>query len=128
MSISEKEQKLKTAKLVGSIYFLGLGLINFCATYYYAKIHLLDFIILSFGFLPLLINHRIFLLLFGLLAGFISLYMGFACLTFNLNPEIHTSQTSYNMGYLLAVTSFLSSLLLVYVGLNLTENKEIKLT
>jgi hypothetical protein len=128
MSISDKEQKIKTAKLVGSMYFIALGLINFCATFYYAKINLIDFIILSFGVLPLLINHRLFFLIFGLLAGFISLYMGFACLTFNLNPEIPTSQTSYNMGYLLAVTSFLSSLLLVYVGFNWTHSRRIKLT
>ena len=128
MNISKEERKLKTAKLVGSLYFLGLGLINFSATIFYSKIYLIDFIILSFGFLPLLVNRKLFFLIFGLLAGFISLYIGFACLSFNLNPEIHTSQTSYNMGYLLAVTSFLSSLLLVYVGLPAKEEGVIKLT
>jgi hypothetical protein len=126
MSISKKEQKLNAAKLVGSVYFLGLALINFCATFYYSKIHLIDVIILSFGFLPLLIKHRSFSLIFGLMAGFISLYMGYACLSFNLNPQIHTSQTDYNVGYLLSVTAFLSSLLLVYVGLNTTRKREME--
>ena len=127
MIIAQKEQKLKAAKLVGSMYFLMLGLINFCATLFYSSIYLIDFIILLFGFLPLLVNRRLFFLSFGLLASFISLYMGFACLTFNINPEIHTSQASYNMGYLLAVSSFLSSLLLVYVGLNLVDKRTIEL-
>jgi putative exporter of polyketide antibiotics len=126
MSISKKEQKLKAAKLVGALYFLGLGLINFCATFFYSQIHLLDVIILSFGFLPLVIKHRSFSLIFGLFAGFISLYLGFACFTFNLNPQIHTSQTAYNMGYLLSVTAFLSSLLLIYVGLNSTSKREME--
>ncbi len=121
MSISNKEQILKTAKLFGSMYFLALGLINFCATFFNAKINPIDFIILSFGLLPLLVNKKLFFLIFGLLGCFISLYMGFACLTFNLNPRIHTSQISYNMGYLFAVTFFFSSLLLVYVGLNWSE-------
>jgi len=124
--ISEKEQKLKAAKLIGSVYFLGLALINFYATFYYSKIHVIDVIILLFGFLPLLIKHRSFSLIFGLFAGAISLYLGFACFTFNLNPQIHTSQTAYNMGYLLSVTAFLSSLLLVYVGLNTTRKREME--
>lgn len=127
MSISNIKQVFKTAKFVGSTYFLMLGVINFSATSFYSKITPVDFIILSFGFLPILINKKLFYLVFGLLASVICLYMGFACFTFNLNPNIHTSQTSYNMGYLFIITCFLFSLLLVYSGLNWTEKKQIKL-
>ncbi|MEJ7691708.1 hypothetical protein [Daejeonella sp.] len=111
-----EEQKLKRAKLIGSVYFLLLGLINFGATLYFSNIYVIDYAILLLGCLPILINRKPFYLGFGIVAGLISLYMAFAGLIFNFNPEIKTSQVAFNMGYLLAFSILFSSILLVYVG------------
>ncbi len=118
-----EEQKLKWAKLSGSLYFLLLGVINFGATLYYSNIFAIDYTILLLGCLPILINRRSFFLVFGIFGSLISLYMAFAALIFNFNPEIKTSQLAFNMGYLLATSILFSSVLLVYVGLRVVGTK-----
>ena len=114
--VTNTEQRIRIAKLVGSWYFLLLGLVNFIATFIYSEIKWLDSITLAICILPLLINKKIFLLIFGIVAAFISFYLFLACLAFSLNPEVQTSQISFFMGFLLTGSALFSSLLLIFVG------------
>ena len=118
-----EEQKLKWAKLTGSVYFLLFGAINFAATVYYTEVYMLDYTILLLSCLPMLINRRSLYLGFGIIAAFISVYMAFAGFIFNLDPAIKTSQFAYNMGYLLVLSMLVSSSLLVYVGVDRVNSR-----
>ena len=111
-------QKMKLAKLLGCLYFLLLGLINFGATPYYSSIHAIDFTILLLGCLPIIVNRKEFNLFYGIIAALISLYMFVAALNFNLSPEIKTTQLAFNMGYLLQFSMIICSCLLVFTGAN----------
>ena len=108
------EKKLKNAWLIGSVYFVLLGVINFSATLWNGKLGTLDLLILLMFVLPLLINKKTFSLLFGIIAGLISLYMGFAAFMFNLTPNIETSQTAFIMGYLFIAATLSACILLLY--------------
>ncbi|MES2458426.1 MAG: hypothetical protein V4594_22905 [Bacteroidota bacterium] len=116
------------AKLTGSLYFIALGFSNFGFTILNGHFRPLDVVILVLSALPLLVNKRLFTLLFGLIAGFMSVYIGIACLVFNFVKETGTSQTDFMMGYLLAFTCLLSSLLLVYAALRASSQGALKLS
>lgn len=109
---------VRTAILVGSIYFLSLGLINFVATFIYAEIRTLDTITLLVCVLPLLIRNKKFLLLFGIVVAFISLYGMFAGLVLIADPRVQTSNISFFMGFVLTGSALLSSLLLIFAGIS----------
>ncbi len=116
MALIYKNRNQKVAKLIGAIYFLILGVLNFGATLIFAEIRILDIVILALACLPLLINRNYFYFSFGILAAIIALFLGYACLTFNLDPAIGTSGFSYFMGYLLSASLLVASFLLVYGG------------
>lgn len=109
---------IRTAKLVGSIYFLLLGLINFVATFMYAEVRLLDAITAVVCVLPFLIKKKMFLLLFGIMTAFISLYGMFAGLVFIADPQVQTSKISFLMGFLLTGSALSASLLLILAGIS----------
>lgn len=108
------ENKQKTAKQIGAIYFMFLGLVNFGATLILAEINSLDVVILALACLPLVVDKNYFYFSFGVLAAVLALFLGFACLTFN--PTIGTSAFSYFMGYLLCISLLVASFLLIYGG------------
>lgn len=116
MEFVSENKKQTRAKLIGSMYFLLLGLVNFGATWAFAEINNLDIVILAIVCLPLIVNKDYFYFSFGVLAGLIAFFLGFACLTFNLDPTIGTSAFSYFMGYLLSVSMLAASFLLIYGG------------
>ena len=106
----------RTAKLVGSSYFLLLGLTNLVATFIFAEIRMLDTITLVVCILPFLINRKLFHLLFGIITALIAIYLTIAGLTFMINPAVHTSTISFLMGFLLTGSALLASLLLIFSG------------
>lgn len=114
MKFSDGNRKRKTAKLIGAIYFLLLGLVNFGATWIFAEINNLDVVILAIACLPLIVNKDYFSFSFGSLTAFIAFFLGYACFTFNVDPNISTSAFSFFMGYLLSVSMFAASFLLIY--------------
>ena len=109
---------VRTAALVGSIYFLLLGLINFIATFIYAEIRSLDIITAVVCILPILTRNKTFLMSFGIVTAFISLYLMFAGLVFMADPRVQTSNISFFMGFLLMGSALLSSLLLIFAGIS----------
>ena len=116
--ISNLEQHIsvKTARILGSVYFFLLGLINFVATFIYAEIRLLDLITVVVCALPFLMRKKMFLLVFGIVAACISVYGTVGGLVFLRNPQVHTSKIAFFMGFLLTGSAFLSSLLLIFAG------------
>jgi membrane-bound ClpP family serine protease len=110
-------KQLSIVKIAGVSYFALLGLINMVATFYFSSLGPVDFIILILCALPMLFSRRNLLLqAAGFLGLFISLYMGFAALTFNSNPASTTSQTEFNMGYVFIVSCLLASIALIVAG------------
>lgn len=112
----ENRLSLKTARMIGSFYFLLLGVINLVATSIFAEIHALDLITAAICTLPVLINNKMFLTMFGLVAGLISFYLFFAGLSFSLEPNTQTSKVAFAMGFLFIGSAFAASVLLIYSG------------
>ncbi|MEO6915819.1 MAG: hypothetical protein ABI151_09365 [Chitinophagaceae bacterium] len=109
-----KSISIKTATLIGTIYFLLLGLINLVATFIYAEVRSLDLIITVVCFLPLLVPKTMFLLVFGIVAALISAYLILAAMSFSLDQKVQTSKISVLMGFLLLGSALLASLLLIF--------------
>ncbi|MBE7169003.1 MAG: hypothetical protein INR73_00335 [Williamsia sp.] len=119
----EQRISAKAAKLVGSVYFLLLGLTNFVATFIYAEVKPLDSLTAVICALPFLIRKKMLLLVFGAVAAIISAYGAFACLIFSVNPQVQTSKIAFLMGFLLTGSALVSSLLLIIAG---TSNENVK--
>lgn len=122
-------QDLKTEKLrlFGCIFFAVVGITNLFASITDNSFHTLDLIILIVSILPMLIRKKMFLLLYGIVSCFIALFIGYACLTFSLNPEVKTSLFTFFMGFLLSFLTLTASLALIYVGLQSSNEKEFSL-
>jgi len=112
------ERKVKKMGFFGAIYFVALGLLNFIISGLVSKIGAIDFIILGIALIPILLRHKNLYLVFGVSAALLSLYIAFACFTMNLQPGNLTTPFSFLLGYLLAITSFGASSLLIYAGLD----------
>lgn len=108
------EKKRKLAQLIGSMYFLILGVVNFIATLLFAAIYPIDIVILILCYLPIIINNNLFLAIFGGIGILVAFVIGFACLAFNFDPSNSTSQFSLFGGYLLSASLFFASFLLIY--------------
>lgn len=114
MKFLDGNRKRKTAKLIGAIYFLLLGLVNLGATWAFAEINNLDIIIIAIACLPMIINKNYFSISFGVLSTFIAVFLGYACFMFHVDPNISTSAVSFFMGYLLSASMLVASFLLIY--------------
>lgn len=114
METYRESKKMRLAKRLGVFYFLLLGIVNFCCTLIFANVHAIDVYILALCCLPLLIRNKYFSATYGIVVGVLAFVMGYACLTFNLDLGIPTSQISYVMGYLLSASMLFASFLLVY--------------
>lgn len=114
MKLLDKNKKRKTAKLIGAMYFLLLGLVNFGATWMFAQINNLDIVILAIACLPIIINKDYIYISFGALSTFIAFFLGYACFKFNVDPNVSTSAVSFFMGYLLITSMLVASFLLIY--------------
>jgi hypothetical protein len=68
-----------------------------------------------------------FLLFFGLIASFASLYTMYACLSFLLNPKVLTSGYDFLMGFVLAFSALAASLALIYVSIQGPSKREFSL-
>lgn len=114
---NDKDLKVTRARKTGVLYFAALGMVNLGATIFNGQLRPLDVVILVVTLLPMLITKKWFLFVFGLMASLVSLYMGAACLKFNLTPGISTQQISFIIGYLFAAANLYSAALLIYAGL-----------
>jgi hypothetical protein len=113
------EQRVNRVKFIGISYFILLSVVNFVATMLNGQLRALDFIIIFLAFTPLILNNKIVNFGFGILGVVISLYIGFACFMMNFLPNTNTSQFSFNMGYILSISSLIASSLLIYTSTNL---------
>jgi len=115
------EHKVKKAKFISLLYFITLGIVNLGASLVNGQLIALDPIIVALAITPLILTTRVVFLSLGILGSFISLYIGVACFIFNFQQGSTTPQLSFMMGYLLAISSFAASSLLIYSGLNSTK-------
>ena len=122
-----KQQKIKIIKLLAALYFLILGVFSFSASLYDNVFTWLDLVLLLFSCLPLIINKRIILLAFGMLAGCASIYIMYACLSFSLIPQLLTTGIAFFMGFVLGSSSLSASLALIYVGLQSSDKNQFSL-
>lgn len=112
-----KLSELRKAKLIGSSYFIIVGLFSFIHTLIYTNDYWLrDLIILTILSLPLIINKRLFYLGFGLVSAPTLLIM-LILFVFLQNPiKADTSPAVFFFGCLIFALGFLASLTLIHVG------------
>lgn len=112
-----KISNLQKAKLIGSFYFIIVGLFSFIHTLLYTNEYWLrDLIILIILSLPLIVNKRLFYLGYGLVAAPTLLIM--LILFIFLQSPLKTDITPpvFFFGFLFFTLGFLASLLLINVG------------
>jgi len=112
-----KFSNLQKAKLIGSSYFITVGLVNLIETLFNRNDYILrDFIILIILSLPLIINKRIFYLGYGLIAAPVLLVM--LILFVSLQNPFRTDiyPPIFIFGCLIFTLGFLASLTLISVG------------
>jgi hypothetical protein len=133
MSTGAAHSKVKKAKLAGSVYFILLGLMNIINTTSGGRLHWKDAAILVLFCTPLLVNKKIYYLLFGGAAAALWLYGLYS--VFNSHTLYIRGASEYNdphispalaftVGYLFTAVSAFFSLLLVYAGTRPTEKSE----
>ena len=107
----------KNAKLIGLSYFTVLSLANLTWSIAHKQPFGLDLIILGFTLATLYANSKLVYLMAGSVGMLVSVYIGVACLIYQLNVLSNASNLSFTLGYLLASASFVCALLLVYTGI-----------
>jgi hypothetical protein len=115
--INFKFSKLQKTKLIGSSYFIAVGLINFIDTLVNRNDYILrDFIILVILCLPLIINKRLFYLGYGLVAAPVILVM-LILFVFLQNPfKTDIYPPLFFFGCLMFTLGLLASMTLIHVG------------
>ena len=116
------EQKVNSIRMIGLSYFILLSVVNLGATLWYGQLSALDFVLVCLALTPVLFKSKKVYLSLGVFGALVSLYMGVACLVFNLQPNTMTTQFSFNMGYLLSITSLTASSMLIYTGVHLIRS------
>jgi hypothetical protein len=134
MSTTTPDRKVKRLKLAGSVYFIVLGLINIIATAYYAHLSWKDLLLLAMLCTPLLVNKKIYYLLFGGLATVFWIFMLYTVFqTHTLyvrevndytNPHFTPAQ-AFSLGYLATAVSACFSFMLLWVGTRSTPEQDI---
>ncbi|MBL7718497.1 MAG: hypothetical protein JNL72_06665 [Flavipsychrobacter sp.] len=116
----------KIAKWAGSLYFIALGVINLAVSYRQGQAGWKDLVLLAFLSTPLVVNRKIYYLLFGGLLFVLSLYVLYT--VFNTQTmyvrgvyEYHNTTFSpamaFSLGYAFAAVSLFFSYLLLRTGL-----------
>jgi hypothetical protein len=135
MSTTTPDRKVKRLKLSGSVYFIALGLINIIATAYNGHLSWKDFLLLVLLCTPLLVNKKIYYLLFGGLATVFWIFMLYTVFqTHTLyvrevndytNPHFTPAQ-AFSLGYLITTVSACFSFMLLWVGTRPTPEQHIE--
>ena len=135
MNTTVPNKKKKLARLSGSIYFLILGLANVIGTAIYSdNLGWKDFVILALFATPLLVNKKIYYLIFGAVS--VLLWGSLLYAVFNRHVEFvrgvreytnpyMSSGAAFTVGYLFMFLSIFFSLCLLYAGRSETENKTV---
>ncbi len=137
MSAAVPNKKRKLAKFAGSIYFIVLGLANVIGTAIYSdNLGWKDFLVLALFCTPLLINKKIYYLLFGgisvllwgsLIFGVFSrhrdIVRGVSDYT---NPDLSLA-TAATIGYLFTFVSLFFALCVLYAGMSDSEPESDKI-
>jgi hypothetical protein len=122
-----KPNKLKFAKLFGSIYFIILALSYFLIDVFNNTFNWFDIVILLISCSPLLIKRSGFYIALGSFASLIWIYFGIAFIKFNVDAS-HADKLKplwhYVGGYTFISISILCGLLLIYYGLYGNEKAE----
>lgn len=125
-------KKVRIAKLAGSIYFIILGIAILIATGL-NKLSYREFIVFALFCMPLIVNKKIFYLLFGGATSIVSIYALY--FVFNTNTLYVRGQYDYTnthfspaeaftIGYIFTAISACFSLMLLYVGTRGENKKE----
>lgn len=115
-------EKSKKAWKIGGYYFAGLATIYVLITLLGGFLGPFDVLIFCFGILPLLVRRRLFLIAYGFLGSFLFSYLGIACLIAQFRSFSYNTIMSYAMGYGLALSGLVASLLLIYSAVNHDKN------
>lgn len=125
--------RIKAAKIAGSLFFILLAL----ASIFFAgfdKLSWKDLVLLAFACTPLLINKKIYYLLFGTLMGLLflyALYIVFSNHALYMRGELEYDGKetghvkAFGPAYLFCIVSIFFSVLLMYVGLRSTTKKAV---
>ena len=109
--------KLQKIKLIGSSYFIAVGLVNLIDTLFNRSNYILrDLIILILLSLPLIINKRIFYLGFGLITAPALLIMLILFISLQNPFKTDIYPPLFFFGCLIFTLGFLASLTLISVG------------
>lgn len=120
-------KRAKRAKLIGSCYFILLAAGNLAGDLYNHSFSWLDVLFLATAFIPIAVNKRFIYLIYGIITGIATLYICFAFVTLDAMAR-HTDAASlpsiaYVTSYALFLLAFLSSLLLIYAGITISEKR-----
>ena len=106
----------KPLKYFSSSFFISVGVINLVHSVFVLHEYFIrDFLILTFLSLPLIINKRIFFLVFGFLAALFSITIFFIHL-FSFLDKNQFSVIMYISGFFIYGLSFCSGLGMIYIG------------
>lgn len=134
MSDAVPNKKRKLAKLWGSIYFIVLGLANLIGTAIYSELGWKDFLILALFCTPLLVNKKIYYLLFG--GASVLLWGSLIYAVFVRHREVVRGVREYSnpdmslaassgLGYLFTFVSLFFALCVLYAGMSDSEEKPV---
>ncbi len=135
MSATVPNKKKKIAKLAGCIYFIVLGLTNVIGTAIYSNnLGWRDFLILALFCTPLLINKKIYYLLFGGVS--VLLWGSLIFAVFSRHRDVVRGVTDYTnpdmslaaaatVGYLFTFVSLFFALCVLYAGMSDSEEKPV---
>lgn len=118
--------KTGKAKLFGSLFFVLLATFNLFMNVAHNVFSGFDLGLLLLTCLPLLLNRRLVYLIFGGLAAFLTIYIGFAFTVENvntLNANKIGPAWGYVVGYSLISLSLFSAVLLVYAGISISDKR-----
>lgn len=133
MSAAAPNKKRKLAKYAGSIYFIVLGLANVIGTALYSdNLGWKDFMILALFCTPLLINKKVYYLLFG--GASVLLWVSLIYAVFVRHREVVRGVREYSnpdmslaassgLGYLFTLASLFFALCVLYAGMSDSEEK-----
>lgn len=135
MSTVVVNKKRKLAKYIGSIYFIGLGLVNVIGTAIYSNnLGYKDLIVLALFCTPLLVNKKFYYFIFGAISSLLWGYLLFAVFQMHVkhvrgidphtNPYM-SAATAFTIGYSFCAVSLICSLLIVYAGMSDPEQKAV---
>lgn len=120
----EKPNKISLIRYLASSFFIITAIINLIDSLTNSRATMaFDLTFLAIALLPLLINKRLFIMAYGLIASFVSLII---LLIYSVSAQ-PSQPGSYALGLVVFLLALASSLALAYVGMYSKEKGRFKL-